>query len=525
MRRKLLQVLDAEIVCRMLFGCTLWIGCVSPTLGAHYYVSNSGDDNNSGTTSPDAWRSIEKINGFVFAPGDVVHFERGATWRGQLVPHSGSQKGHVTYTSYGEGPKPLLLGSVEKNAPDDWKEVGENIWSAAPFAVDVGSIIFNDGAVCGFKVWEPADLDEPNKFWYDRENKVVKLYSSRNPAELYDDVQCALKRHIINQSGRSYVIYDGLHLAYGAAHGIGGGGTHHIIVRNCDLCFIGGGCQYSKKTAHGFRHVRYGNGIEFWDSAHDNLVEKCRIWDIYDAGVTNQGGSKNQQYNIVYKNNTIWNCEYSFEYWNRPETSITHDIYFEHNVCFNAGGGWSHGQPYNRGMHLAFFENSARTSRFYVRNNVFHRAEASAIVIRAEGWNGLEDLVLENNVYYQPADKALVGWGHWRDGKSYSAQEFDAYKKATGKDASSRLVTLRRLVTDPVEMELHVDDTQELKVTGQYSDNVTIDVTQFSSYVSSDPTVASVDSKGTTKGLRPGKAQITVTFEGLTATVSATVGR
>ena len=507
--------------------CAFWLACTSSLFGASYYVSNSGDDRNAGTAPAAAWCSIEKINGFALAPGDVVHFERGGVWRGQLVPHSGSQKGHVTYTSYGEGPKPQLLGSVEKNAPDDWKEVGENVWSAAPFAVDVGSIIFNDGAVCGFKVWEPADLDEQNKFWYDVKTKAVRVYSSQNPAQRYDDVECALKRHIINQSGRSYVIYDGLHLAYGAAHGIGGGGTHHIIVRNCDLCFIGGGCQYTKKTAHGFHHVRYGNGIEFWDSAHDNLVEKCRIWDIYDAGLTNQGGSKNQQYNIVYRNNVIWNCEYSFEYWNRPETSTTHDIYFENNVCFNAGRGWSHGQPYNRGLHLAFFHNTAQTSKFYVRNNVFHRAESSAIVVqfKATEWNGVENLVLENNVYYQPPDKTLVWWGHWRDGKSFSPNEFDAYKKATGKDASSRLVTLRRLVVEPAGMELRVDDTRRLGVTGQYSEDVTIDVTQFSTYVSSDPTVASVDSGGTTKGLRPGKARITVTFEGLTATASVTVGR
>ena len=524
MRKKLLSLLDASIIYRVLLSCTLWIGCGFSAFGGSYYVSNSGDDGNSGTTPPDAWRSIAKVNSFTFAPGDVVRFERGGSWRGQLVPHSGSQKGHVTYTSYGVGPKPLLLGSVEKNAPDDWKEVGKNVWCAGPLAVDVGSIIFNDGKLCGFKVWEPTDLDEQNRFWYDRENKVVRLYSTRNPTEIYDDIECALKKHIINQNGRSYVIYDGLHLAYGAAHGIGGASTHHIVIRNCDLCFIGGGRQYTKKTAHGFHHVRYGNGIEFWSSAHDNLVENCRIWDIYDAGVTNQGSSKNEQYNIVYKNNTIWNCEYSFEYWNRPETSTTHDIYFENNVCFNAGAGWSHGQPYNRGMHLAFFENSAQTSRFYVRNNVFHRAEASTIVIRVDGWNGLENLVLENNVYYQPSDKALVGWGHWRDGRSFSPKEFDAYQKATGKDASSRLVTLRRLVAEPAGMELRVDDAQRLGVTGRYSEDVTIDVTEFSSYVSSGPAIASVDSKGTTKGLRPGKAEITVTFEGLTATVSVTVG-
>jgi hypothetical protein len=26
-------------------------------------------------------------------------------------------------------------------------------------------------------------------------------------------------------------------------------------------------------------YVRFGNGIEFWAGAHDNLVEACRIWE------------------------------------------------------------------------------------------------------------------------------------------------------------------------------------------------------------------------------------------------------
>lgn len=498
-----------------------------PVLGAEYYVSSSGNDRNPGTSAAEAWNSLAKVNDFKFSPGDVIRFQCGGVWRGSLSPSSGSDAGHVTYTSFGEGKKPLLLGSLEKSSPSDWTRVGENLWSAGPFAVDVGSIIFNNGETCGFKVWKPVDLQQQNKFWYDQEDKVVKLYSARNPAEMYGDIECALKRHIINEGGKHYVIYDDLHLAYGAAHGIGGGGTHHIIVRNCDLSFIGGGHQFTKKTRTGQYPVRYGNGIEFWSSAHDNLVENCRIWDIYDAGLTNQGSSTNQQYNIVYRNNVIWNCEYSFEYWNRPETSTTHDIYFENNVCFNAGRGWSHGQPYDRGIHIMFFSNTAKTYNFYVRNNIFHRAESTAVVVshKANEWNGLDNLVLDNNVYYQPRDKQLAWWGHWRDGKSFSPQEFDAYKKATGKDASSRLVTLRRLVVEPGEMKLRVGDTQRLEVTGQYSDGVTIDVTRFSCHVSSDSTIASVDSEGTTKGLRPGKAQITITFEGLAATASVTTRR
>ncbi|NOY82851.1 MAG: hypothetical protein GXP31_17780 [Kiritimatiellaeota bacterium] len=497
--------------------------CGSSLSGAEYYVSNSGNDDNPGTTPAQAWRSLAKVNAFRFAPGDVIRFEKGGVWRGQLIPCSGSKEGHVTYTSYGTGPKPQLLGAVEKNKPSDWEPVGKNIWQTGPFPVDVGSIIFNNGAVCGFKVWEDSDLDKQDKFCFGRNTKMLKVYSVRNPAEMYEDIECALKRHIINESGRRYVVYDGLHLAYGAAHGIGGGGTHHIIVRNCDLCFIGGGRQFSKRNKNGWYHVRYGNGVEFWGGAHDNLVEGCRIWDIYDAGVTNQGASKNQQYNIIYRNNIIWNCEYSFEYWNRPETSVTHDIYFENNLCFNAGRGWSDGQPYKRGRHLSFARNRAQTYNFYVRKNVFHYARSAAVIVQGDHWNGRDKLVIDNNLYYQPPDRRLVWWGDQRNGKSFLAREFHAYQKFTGKDRNSRLVTLDTLIVRPGRLQLRINETEPVQVTVRYSDGATADVTPVASYSLSDAAVASIQPMGTLKGLQPGKAVLTVSLEELTATTSVKV--
>ncbi len=513
----------------------LLMTCAAPLFAAEYYVSHSGADNNSGTTPAQAWRTLTKVNQFKFAPGDVIRFEKGGTWRGPLMPQSGSEKEPITYTSYGAGPKPLLLGSVEKNEPGDWKQVGPRIWQTGPFPVDVGSLIFNNGETCGFKVWEDTDLDKQDKFVFDRKINVVKMYSARNPAEMYEDIECALKRHIINEGGRHHVIYDGLHLAYGAAHGIGGGGTHHITVRNCDLCFIGGGRQFSRRNKNGWYHVRYGNGIEFWGGAHDNLVENCRIWDIYDAGLTNQGGSKNQQYNIIYRNNVIWNCEYSFEYWNRPETSVTHDIYFEDNVCFNAGRGWSDGQPYKRGRHLSFARNRAQTYNFYVRNNVFHYAQSAAVIVQANQWNGLDKLVIDNNLYYQPPDRQLVWWGDPRFGKSFLARQFRAYKKFTGKDANSRLVTLKRLAVEPANLRVRINDRKPLRAILFYSDGTQVDVTYWASFASSTSAVASVEQEGAmnrlrppspqVKGLRAGQAIITATFEGLAAKASATITR
>ncbi len=35
----------------------------------------------------------------------------------------------VLYGAHGEGPKPVLLGSVDKSRPADWRNQGGNLWT------------------------------------------------------------------------------------------------------------------------------------------------------------------------------------------------------------------------------------------------------------------------------------------------------------------------------------------------------------------------------------------------------------
>ena len=316
------------------------------SLAAHaesYYVSNDGSDTQDGLSPETAWQSLERVNQETMKPNDAVRFRRGDTWRGQLIPQSGDETGYVTYGAYGVGNKPLLLGSVSANKPNDWQQEQKNYWvTTSPFVIDVGNIIFNEGESVGIKKWSQDDLKQQGDYWYAPETKQVKIYCPQNPASIYTSIELALRQHIIPIHGKSYITIEDLALRYGAAHGIGCSNTHHTIISRCDLSYIGGGHQYTTKEGH---PVRYGNGIEFWSNAHDHLVEKCRLWEIYDAALTNQNNAPNvKQYNITYRQNLIWNCEYSFEYWNRPENSLTYNIYFENNTCVNAGHGWGHQQ-------------------------------------------------------------------------------------------------------------------------------------------------------------------------------------
>ena len=582
--------------CGALLGAAAVLLAVAPSAAATYYVSSAGDDAAPGTSPETAWRTLGRVNAGPLRPGDRVLFRRGDRWRGQLRPHSGAPSAPIVYSAYGEGPKPVLLGSVDRSRPEDWRHEGGNIWStgapsvlaasggllppttsalpwrlytegpaaaagsiadgsragfrvdctapgsainhiqlylapfritsgktyrllfrarssqpfrlrmpelmkaAAPWSgyavgsprrsvavgaewrafcqfyeasataadarltfflggelpagaslwveslsfaeaapeevdaslpVDVGNIIF-DGATCGTKIWQWHDrgLRAQDEFRYDEERQVVEMYSVGNPAARHRAIECALTRHVIDESGVSHVTYEDLDIRYGGAHGIGGGNTHHITVRDCDLSFIGGGLMDLEG-----RPVRYGNGIEFWGNAHDNLVERCRLWEIYDAALTNQNLEPGvRQADITYRDNVIWNSEYSFEYWNRPaDSSRTERIRFEHNTCVDAGSGWGHRQrPDPGGRHLCFYWSPAPAEGIVIRDNVFAGATDNAFYAPNYGRAQLLALDADRNLWYQPRGEMIL-----LEGASYDMAHFAEFQRDFGLERNS----------------------------------------------------------------------------------------
>ena len=417
---------------------------VDGELGARtFYVdSETGRDSNDGQAPDQAWQSLDQVNAAELKPGDAVRFKSGGVWRGSLVPASGDADAPITYTSFGQGPKPRILGSLPRSRTEDWVQVRENVWATLPqdiqlqsaprnitdpLTVDVGNIIFDDGGVCGWKKWSLDDLSKPYDYYYERTAQRVYLYLEAAPASRHRSIELALARHIVSQGGKHHVVFDGLALMYGAAHGFGGGNTHHLVIRNCDLGYIGGAHQLTTQDGS---PVRYGNAIEFWGAAQDNLVEGCRIWEVYDAALTNQGqGPDSKQINITYQNNVIWNSEYSFEYWNHPETAVTQNIRFLHNTCVRAGRGWAHAQrPDPNGSHLMFYSNTAATSGIEVKYNIFydHTDWGSRY---SSGWRVLPDI--DHNLWFSETG-VMAYW--FRD----KIATFDEYRQTTGLDAHSR---------------------------------------------------------------------------------------
>ncbi len=106
-----------------------------------YYVSNSGNDNNPGTSVTKPFKSIDRINRIKLKPGDKVLFRRGDVFPGELVlNYSGTEKKPIIISSYGEQKnKPEITGAVPVS---NWNSKGKNLYSAE--VPDDVKLLFND---------------------------------------------------------------------------------------------------------------------------------------------------------------------------------------------------------------------------------------------------------------------------------------------------------------------------------------------------------------------------------------------
>jgi len=77
-----------------------------------YFIdSQNGNDNYSGVLPNSAWKSLDKINGFTFQPGDSILFRSNSVWNGRLWPKgSGIEGTPILIDNYGDGEKPVLNG-------------------------------------------------------------------------------------------------------------------------------------------------------------------------------------------------------------------------------------------------------------------------------------------------------------------------------------------------------------------------------------------------------------------------------
>jgi hypothetical protein len=425
--------------------------------GLTFYIDpQTGDDKSSGLTSSRPLKTYDKRT---FSGGDTVLFKRGSSIRSELRTCNGTEKGHITYGVYGIGNKPVFLGSMPASGPEQWIEERPSIWRfTGKFSSEVCNLIFNDGEACGNLRWQIADMKCQGEWYYtgigfnaseelvttqESEDEILYLFSTRNPGLFYSSIECALWGSRKMVGGQHHIIIENLVFKNGGVHGYQENQAEHIKLRYCEFRFIGG-AVWNKQ-----RRIRFGNAVEFWDGALDVDVEGCIFSNIYDSGVTHQGGEHSgipKQLN--FRNNLFIDCGMAAYECRGPAAQ---EVYFENNTCVNAGGGFAmqgetpprtseiYPQPMGHHVFIWLIEQGTQNSHVFIRNNIFYEAPYGAAIYSIIDPKDEKQLVIDNNCYWQTKGNLLA----LMNCKHYSNLEFRLYQLECEHDQNS-------IIADPM---------------------------------------------------------------------------
>lgn len=389
-----------------------------PETGNKFYISPNGNDANDGKSPETAWKTTENIAGIKgmkqIKPGDTVLFERGGEWRGVLNCLAG-----VTYSAYGEGPKPVFNASLKNYAnPALWTPTEyPNIYKLSDKLSNCGLMVFNfTGKLGNYNelvgtlrlkglngVESYADLKEDLEFYSDLSTSEVYLYSAEgNPGERFKSIEIAhgTNSTVIAKPGN--VTLDNLNFRFCGQHGVGVGGHVNIKVQNCIFDYLGGSVL---RGFHGVDTTRYGNALQVYGSCDGWYLYNNWIYQIYDTGVTHQYNSTYDpgtatMDHVDYVGNVIEYCHWSIEYYN-PDYGNTHhtfyNTYIADNICRMNGYGWG---TRTRGA-VALFQSAGiteNTENFVAENNIFDRGKSILFNCNSVGDRELQ---LRNNIYVQ----------------------------------------------------------------------------------------------------------------------------
>lgn len=400
------------------------------TQGTVYYVSNDGSDtlNFTGNESK-PFASLSRAIQYAKS-GDTILLNRGDVWRvsassdeGFTIPEG------VTLGAYGEGEKPLILGSNKDYKNASWSNNGlpTNVWKtrivsghhdgnipgniyffnnandAEPALI--GTLIKNDARFASYN-----ELSKEGEFFtyinsstYDG---YIYVYSEGNPADKYGRIEIGEKHDVVVL--KNNVTVDNIAIKFAGGHAINATRVSNVTVTNCEIGYVGGAPN---------NDGMYGNGIQFGLGGSNITVANNYVYECCDAGITFQSwgdGTDTTVFdNIYFTENLLTNNFYNIEFF----TTGTNDykvgssnvgngtmknIYITDNIMRFAGECWSYTQRLDgtyRCANICVTNNAyyINTDNLNIKDNVFDCTMSSHV-----NWTWkevkVEDIDRENHV-------------------------------------------------------------------------------------------------------------------------------
>jgi len=359
--------------------------------GRKIFVSNNGDDSNSGLSENEAVATLMKA-AMVARSGDAIYLERGSFWRERITLKDG-----ISLGAYGKGNKPTLYGSID-GMELEWKqdEDNENLWYVdVNTSDDIGNIVFNHGKAFAQKKNKLEEVIRDLNFFYQSRGTTVYLYSEEDPRERFYSIEICKYDNLIQQGSNSTV--QNIRLMYTGTMGLDLVNTVNTMTQGLVIGYAGGCYQKGNGT------TRLGNGIQLWGSCDGHYIDHCHVYQCYDAGVSPQWRKDNgtgtvSEINIKYTNNLLEYSVYNFEYFLRNTTGEFSNVEISGNIMRYGGYGWGTlSRPEKSAGTNIQGGNSCKSENFVIKDNIF--VHGMPKLIRINNTNGSAMPTFSGNTY------------------------------------------------------------------------------------------------------------------------------
>lgn len=234
--------------------------CITKLNATTYYISPNGNDNNSGTSTSQAWKTINKINSSTIAAGSIILFEGGSIFYGGIYidnTDGNNALNPIVFSSYGTGKAIINSGN------------SMGFYAHNTQGITVSNLIFEGSGAAT----NPTD----GVMFYNNLANNTRL-SNINVINLevryYGKTGISIASSVGN-SGYKNVIFDGVRVHHIKTNGImtsgytsqshTGWSHQNVTIKNSEVYDVSG---YSDPGTH------RGSGIIF-GQVDGGLIEKC----------------------------------------------------------------------------------------------------------------------------------------------------------------------------------------------------------------------------------------------------------
>ncbi len=303
-----------------------------------YYVSPGGDNTNDGLSPETAIKTIDGIYSLSLEKGDFVLFERNSIYR---INENFELKTGIRYGSYGEGRKPMILGSAKNFVEEAWQpSQKKNVWEITYMYGYPCGVFVNEGEVFGSLRTSTKALEKNGDVFLDDTTATMYLYCDKgNPSKAWDSIEISQTVCVFFPTGVNDVIIDNLSIRYMGTGGIYGNyNNSNLTVTNCEVGFTGG-------SKYGSSGLRQGNGITTYTGGEYLYWNHNWVYQTFDSGMSPQGkaGSTLFDYHDISMSNNLFEFNGAdIEIWesNPDNPSKMYDYYMDNNIHRFTCLGW-----------------------------------------------------------------------------------------------------------------------------------------------------------------------------------------